>query len=347
MFLAALIPPQTAEAAGPSADIRVMQTVHQGAHLPPPGPPLEGDIAVFQPFTVYYEITNDGPDETTVRFAAHPEPRADDPRYSVWTHPVERTATWYSTEGDDCDHPTLKCRFRLAPGGTFAFMVWMKGNAPGRFSIYGTASSSVADPDSSDNTTSTFEASVVCSINGTSGDDALKGTSDRDSICGFGGDDVLVAMSAGDRIFGGAGDDFLRGDRRNQTFVGGAGRDTVSYSNAARGVMVFLNAKVSTGWGSDTLVAVENADGSRYRDYLEGTNQSNQLKGGRGDDELLGQGGSDVLRGGPGQDEFRSNDQAADLADGGRGRDEGLSDDYDVLRSLNRIWWVPFEDRDP
>jgi Ca2+-binding RTX toxin-like protein len=77
-------------------------------------------------------------------------------------------------------------------------------------------------------------------------------------------------------------------------------------------VTVDLALGTATGWGADTLVAIEDVIGSARDDVLRGDAGPNALEGGSGDDELAGRAGDDVLTGGPG---------SGDAADGGEGTD--------------------------
>jgi Ca2+-binding RTX toxin-like protein len=97
--------------------------------------------------------------------------------------------------------------------------------------------------------------------------------------------------------------------------------DTVSYVDAARGVVVDLSADVpiATGEGTDTLRFTEGTGvrGSAHADTLVGSTGADQLVGGPGDDQVSGMAGADVLRG-----EARGDTEpGADLLDGGRGDD--------------------------
>ncbi len=114
---------------------------------------------------------------------------------------------------------------------------------------------------------------------------------------GNGGDDELV---------GGAGDDRLDG---------GAGIDQARYFDAGGAVNVSLAIAgpqaVGSGMGSDTLISIEQLDGSNFNDTLTGDSNSNYLFGENGDDSLSGGDGNDSLNGGPGND----------VIDGGNGLD--------------------------
>jgi Ca2+-binding RTX toxin-like protein len=53
-----------------------------------------------------------------------------------------------------------------------------------------------------------------------------------------------------------------------------------------------------------------------------------------GDEPYRGRGGRDKLFGGPGRDYIDSYDSSRDLVDGGAGRDRGMFDERDRVRSV-------------
>jgi Tol biopolymer transport system component len=64
-----------------------------------------------------------------------------------------------------------------------------------------------------------------CTVQGSRGDDVLRGTAERDLICGLGGDDVLKGLGGDDVIFGHGGNDRIVGAAGADIVVGNAGRD--------------------------------------------------------------------------------------------------------------------------
>ena len=125
-------------------------------------------------------------------------------------------------------------------------------------------------------------------INGTTNDDNLLGTTDDDSIYGLEGDDWLE---------GDLGDDYLDGGKKS------VWRDTVTYRSAIASVVVDLSSGIATGGaGTDTLVGIENAEGSNFADTLTGDANINSLWGGAGNDTLIGGDGGDFLGGDDGDD---------------------------------------------
>ena len=120
----------------------------------------------------------------------------------------------------------------------------------------------------------------------------------------------LTGTSSNDTLAGGLGDQWFQGRAGSDTINGGAGNDWVSYSLDPAGVTVNLGTGTATdGWGgvwamggTDTLISIENAEGSDYADTLIGSAAANNLTGGEGDDSLVGGDGDDTLIGGAGND---------------------------------------------
>ena len=85
--------------------------------------------------------------------------------------------------------------------------------------------------------------------------------------------------------------------------------DTASYRDSTKKVVVnLLTGRASGGSAAgDTLIAIENLIGSRYKDALTGDSGNNFIQGGAGRDTIEGMGGNDTLEGGAG----------ADILDGG------------------------------
>jgi Ca2+-binding RTX toxin-like protein len=137
--------------------------------------------------------------------------------------------------------------------------------------------------------------------------DRLGGTDTLTNIEGLSG------THSNDTLTGGLGDQWLRGRGGSDTLDGGPGNDWVTYTGDPSGVTVNLNSGTATdGWnglggllalgGTDTLISIENAEGSDYADSLTGSNGPNELRGRSGDDALNGLGGDDIIQGGGGWD---------------------------------------------
>lgn len=151
--------------------------------------------------------------------------------------------------------------------------------------------------------------------------DHLAGGGGNDRIHGYSGDDTLRGDAGHDRLLGGAGADLLEGGTGNDTIDGGSGRDTVVFdpSNAVTVSLATLKAQ-QTGHGRDTLISIENVEGSVQNDRITGSKVANWLIGGSGHDRLSGLGGADTLAGGEGRDTLQGG-AGSDLIDGGDGSD--------------------------
>lgn len=130
-----------------------------------------------------------------------------------------------------------------------------------------------------------------------------------------------------DYLYGGNRDDWLQGGKGADYINGGAGFDMVSYADAPSGITAELyfndgttDGKITAGeWGLDTLVSIEDVEGTNFNDILYGDERSNKLVGLGGDDEIEGREGSDILDGGAGNDSILAD--ASDFVDGGPGID--------------------------
>ncbi|MGC4095937.1 MAG: calcium-binding protein [Nitrospira sp.] len=159
---------------------------------------------------------------------------------------------------------------------------------------------------------------------GTNFADALAGNGAANILTGLGGNDIMAGAAGNDQLLGGDGNDLLSGGVGNDLLNGGAGSDAVDYSTftiagqaipgATAGVSVNLSltgAQNTGGAGTDTLVSIEDLNGSNFNDTLTGTSGNNVLKGragndtlngGAGNDKLEGEAGNDTLNGGTGFD---------------------------------------------
>ena len=146
---------------------------------------------------------------------------------------------------------------------------------------------------------------------------------------GWGNTDTLISIEGvegsrfNDSITGNAADNRLDGRDGDDTLDGGEGSDWAEYNNANAnaGVQVNLLAGTTTGsQGNDTLISIENAQGTAFNDQLIGSNGANSLYGMAGDDALDGRDGHDDLRGGDGNDWFMGG-AGNDSLDGGSGSD--------------------------
>lgn len=153
------------------------------------------------------------------------------------------------------------------------------------------------------------------------GNDLLTGGGGEDALAGLAGADRLDGQDGNDRLSGNDGGDTLAGGLGDDVLDGGKGSDTASYRDAGGAVAVSLALQTSSGDpGVDRLLRLENLEGGRFNDRLEGDALANVLGGGEGDDRLAGRKGADGLVGGAGADRLTGG-LGADLLAGGTGRD--------------------------
>lgn len=158
---------------------------------------------------------------------------------------------------------------------------------------------------------------------GGNGNDTISGGDGNDSLVGDNGDDRIIGNSGNDTLTGGSGNDVLRGGVGSDLIDGGAGiRDRASYSDAVASVSIYLDRLHPNGGFAlgDLLIGIEDIDGSRFADTLQGNSENNVLIGSYGNDLLDGRNGSDTLLGGAGNDTLHG--QAGnDHLVGGEGND--------------------------
>ncbi|TQV78586.1 calcium-binding protein [Denitrobaculum tricleocarpae] len=160
--------------------------------------------------------------------------------------------------------------------------------------------------------------------------------------------DDLTGDAGDNRLEGGDGSDVLTGGAGADVLDGGSAEDTASYADSpeagepgsGKGVTVNLETGDASGGDAegDSLIDIENLEGSAFDDALTGDDQDNQLvgnagadtlSGGEGDDNLIGGAGADWMSGGAGADtllggdgyDVMAGDAGADSLDGGSGND--------------------------
>ncbi|HEX8232709.1 MAG TPA: calcium-binding protein [Caulobacteraceae bacterium] len=201
---------------------------------------------------------------------------------------------------------------------------------------------------------------------GTAGDDSLTGTGGPDTLRGLDGDDTLNGGQSADRLEGGDGNDVIadgagadtsvggKGDDRflvgdlfidtsggpNDNWDGGSGIDTWDISAFVldpldSGVFVDLaSGHWSDGSVSESILNVENVNGSQGGDHIAGDEGRNRLNGGDGNDTIFGRDGPDTINGGKGDDflvalgsanapqmDYEAGALPGDLINGGDGND--------------------------
>ncbi len=137
---------------------------------------------------------------------------------------------------------------------------------------------------------------------GTTGDDTPTGTAGDEILIGGLGNDTLSGSGGNDTLIGGTGDDTLNGGDGIDSFDGGANSasgDTIDFFGAVGSVSVDLSTGTiaDDGYGNgETVVNIENVDGSENIDNITGDSGKNTLDGQGGDDTLTGAAGSDTFK---------------------------------------------------
>ena len=163
---------------------------------------------------------------------------------------------------------------------------------------------------------------------GRDGIDVLRGRGGNDRLFGDGDDDAefagggLFGGDGDDVLDGGPGDDDLFGEGQDDALTGGPGADFL-YGGEGTDVAVFLNSagvtadlttgRADDGAGIDTLVDIENVQGSTLADTLIGNDGPNVLSGVAGGDTLSGGADRDVMECGFGSDTCRFDDGDAGI----------------------------------
>jgi serralysin len=130
-----------------------------------------------------------------------------------------------------------------------------------------------------------------------------------DLVRAGGGADQIAVSTFKSRYFGEAGNDVFFSEGWANVFNGGAGVDTISYrprsdDPSLGGIALSLAQGIAqTGANrQESLVGIENAEGTNSSDTLIGSAGSNTLKGLANGDSLDGLAGNDILVGGGGAD---------------------------------------------
>ena len=144
---------------------------------------------------------------------------------------------------------------------------------------------------SSPNSISTVTVKTVLRIDGTGGNNVIKGNSDFENIYGYGGNDT---------IYGGAGEDLIDGGNGNDIIYSGAGDDLIRSGKTGENTLY--------GGAGDDRVYGGNDDDTLYGgagdDHIFGVDDNDILYGSAGDDRFYGSFGDDTLYGGTGIDWF-------------------------------------------
>jgi Ca2+-binding RTX toxin-like protein len=151
------------------------------------------------------------------------------------------------------------------------------------------------------------------------------------SVTGGAGNDTLVGIEGvlgsgfADSLVGGAAGEFFRGGAGNDTIDGAGGIDRAAYDfgpSDSTAINASLRTGIATGagFGTDTLLNIENMRGSNFNDTLEGNDGNNDFQARSGNDTVLGLGGNDNLLGEAGNDSLLGG-SGADTLTGGVGDD--------------------------
>jgi serralysin len=157
------------------------------------------------------------------------------------------------------------------------------------------------------------------------------------------GNDKIVVSTFKSTYLGEAGNDRFFSVGQQNTFNGGSGVDSISFLPrdddtvlGGSGVGIdLLQGLAQTGANRfETLISIENADGTNAGDALFGSNVKNVLKGLAGDDAIAGRGGNDVLVGGLGHDLLQG-DSGADRFDFNFRAESAVGANRDVILDFN------------
>lgn len=172
------------------------------------------------------------------------------------------------------------------------------------------------------------------------GIDSLEGV---ERINGSAYDDFFYGDDGANKFYGNEGNDNFYADRGNDLYSGGSGTDTINYYSSTSGVRVDLWRGEGDGGfaNGDRYYDVERVIGTRFDDYLIGSDQGVGLFGKEGDDTIIGGAGEDFLSGGQGDDivdgrigdDYLFGGEGADIIDGREGEDILFGEDgADTMR---------------
>lgn len=151
----------------------------------------------------------------------------------------------------------------------------------------------------------------------------LVGSQHNDTLIGNQSEaNTIEGLAGNDALFGGSQADFILGSAGGDYMDGRGGRDATSYLTSLGPVwidLLFGNASMGDAQG-DTLISIENVQGTWQYDRLYGSNSDNTLDGWLGDDILEGRGGRDIVLGFDGNDTIYAVGDGDEL-DGGNGLD--------------------------
>ncbi len=301
------------------------------------------DISGFMPgdcVTRSVDITNGEPSTQTLAVKAIPT-YTDDNLESQLTVTISRAGTdLYG--GSASDSAVLLSDFYdlstttgvvLPPiasteATTFDFEVCFLTTAENEFqgtrAVFDLSFSKVQVPIKLPEVCSALQGQIFVQIDGTSGNDRIRGTGENELIFGYDGNDRIEGGGGHDCIIGGDGNDRIDGGTGNDIIDAGEGNDTVRYSTHndiiwGRGG----NDNLDGGSGDDLIYAGPGNDrviGGSNNDYIEGGDGDDNIDAGSGNDLVYGQSGKDKIDGGADQDTLYGGDDDDNL-NGGSGND--------------------------
>ena len=169
--------------------------------------------------------------------------------------------------------------------------------------------------------------------NGNAAGDSLSGI---ENLEGSYGNDVLRGDAGVNEIWGRDGDDVVYVSGGADTLHGDDGFDWVSYIFTLTGVWVDLANGLDSGGAA--LDGFEGIEGSYHSDTLSGDAQENHLIGHHGNDMLEGGAGADILSGSHGNDTASYQDSSAPVVvDLGAGTGVGGDAQGDVLSGIENL----------
>jgi Ca2+-binding RTX toxin-like protein len=144
---------------------------------------------------------------------------------------------------------------------------------------------------------------------GSAFNDILLGDTSINAVYGGDGGDYIDGVGGGDYLYGNDGQDWFLLRPGADIVDGGAGVDTANflYSTAAISVDLLgangVTGFVSDGSGAvDTLISIEDVDGSSFDDVIYANNLANKIASGAGNDQVVAWAGDDLVVGGAGND---------------------------------------------
>ena len=163
--------------------------------------------------------------------------------------------------------------------------------------------------------------------------------STRNNLLNVGTSDYDYGQYAGrgdDNFLGSDGDDKVTGSKGNDAYDGGKGIDVLTFKGFVQGVTVNLSAgTATTGYGTSSVLNIEDLEGSSYADLLTGNSSNNSLQGFGGNDTINGGSGTDTVAYGDATYAVNVN-LTTGIATGGSGSD--------TLTSIERIIGSRFDD---